>query len=273
MPFPKDRRGLELEVHRCEVLLQETVHPRDVAVFRKRGIAVWELGENLFRLGRHEESAERLEEAVSVLRDVPSLGWLVVHALIRRSNALSALGRNQESLDILDRAIELGDTAPHVPDMIPLAMGLRMFLLEMLGREDDAYGAAKSLIDEVEPGETQKQKSLVASALVVQGTVELARGRHGQALAIFDEALVRCSNGQEGTDFEGPLAEAMLGKALVLEEAGRTQEAIDTYDKAFRQLAYASDPAAREAIAKARKRRASLVAHTGRRGLRRRLHR
>ena len=251
-----------------EAVLARTADAVDASSVRERGLALWSLGDLLYKAGRYGDSVERLGQASSTLSQFSDLPVAVVSTRVRRAHALLALHRDGEALEMLDRAIDSGETVPELPDLMPSAFALRMFVLQKMGRQDEAYAAADSLISEFGPGETQEQRRFVVEALIVQGNVRLLRGDRKLALVAYDEALTRSAQ-EEYDALHDRLVEALLNKAVVLEQEGQTEEALAANEAVLAELQRGPGPKGRDAYAEAWSGRLRLI--TG--GKRRRIYR
>jgi tetratricopeptide (TPR) repeat protein len=263
----RDGAALRRAVRVNERLVRQLAFARDDASVRRRGRALWESGLDLKKLGRFAQAAQRFEEAEAVLRRFSSQRDLAVNVAIQRATALIALERLEEALEVLSRVVDevgVGGTLPNltarVPEMvdvIPVAVGLWLFLLEHLGRMDEAASAADAVIFALDPGATAMQRSVVADAFRLRGVAARARGDRAQAFAALQAAIELCDGGD--LELLKTCARAMTERAVVLGEAGRTQEALAACDEMLARFGTVSDEIVQEAVATVRKARAALT--------------
>jgi tetratricopeptide (TPR) repeat protein len=223
-----DRAGLRREVEDAQRRIRQLAGATDARSVRDRGLAFWDLGSSLKRLGRHEAALAQLREAEAAFRELDSGHDLAVSVRIERARVLFSLERYSEARVILEslfaeldvgRAVISATFDPDTVDLIAIALNMWLYVLENLGCAVDAGIAADKVISSLSPGVTPAERTAVGDAFFFRGVAMRQRGESDQALAAFRGALIGAR--------EPTAARAMLEQASLLAEIGRTNEALD----------------------------------------------
>jgi tetratricopeptide (TPR) repeat protein len=237
MGFPQTHDELERDIARQTRIVLETADADDERALRRRGDALWLLGEDLFRLGRFEESVPICDEAAETLWPFVDERHSAVHARWRQATTLTVLGRCLEALTVVERLVkDIGPDwkAPSLPDLMPLVLGLWVGLLEEVDRQGEVESRADQVIALLEDGNTPGQKMVLARVLLAKAAAVEDRGDTNCALAVLDDVIVRASaevSGDLAGEFRSLLVAAMVKRGLVLELAGRSDQALSAFDE------------------------------------------
>ena len=87
-----------------------------------------------------------------------------------------------------------------------------------------------------------------ASRLIREGAEFWQKGRHKEALLLFDTIIERFADSQEAA-LQVVVAGALLGKGMVLGSLGRSEEALSVYDSVLERFAEREEEALQEAVA------------------------
>jgi len=239
MGFPETNDGLEQQVREKRAFLSETAGVSDEPTARKRGDALWMLGEDLFRLGRFEEAAVRFDEAASTLWKFEDERGTFVDARMRQGLALASLGRDLDALDVLDGLVgEIGIewSDPKNPDTMALVLGLWLGLLRERGVVDKVDEVADVVLGWDRSQTTLMQRLTLAIALSGKAWVEMLHSRAAEALVFLDELIQLCAEeegGKYGERFLEHLVSGLVARAYALEQSGQAEAAIAGYEAAL----------------------------------------
>lgn len=268
MPFAKDQAGLRREVRENEAILRETPHALDETTARIRGIALYQLGAALLRLEHSQEAEKRFAETAETLWSVPSLRGLAVTARVRQAGVLMMASRYEEALAITDEVISIEGLLPaptglNPDDFVVLGYTSKMAILEELDRLEDASAVATALIIRFDGADTPRQRGAVAGAFLARGRFAHKRGDLDASLQILDEAIARTASVDDKEALRVQ-AKALVERGAVLEEVGRTSEALASYDEAASMRSVATeDRAVKQAVKEALDRKARLSSGHG----------
>lgn len=217
---------------------------RDDAAVNRLGRALNVHSANLGRIGRHEESLERLTESVAVMRrlaaDHPeAFEAQLAASLNAQALALAELGRRRESLAAVQEAVEIYLRQPDT-DRAALASALNNYSarLAATGQREEALQAiarAVAIHRDLEAGDPGKHLPALAANLHNHSLRLAEAGRTGEGAAAAMEAVrIRRELAAAVPDAYGAgLAGALANLAVRLGELGRWAEAVSANEEAI----------------------------------------
>jgi tetratricopeptide (TPR) repeat protein len=290
-----DSAELRRRVRETETLVGGLASTRDDASVRKRGRLLWRLSGDLTKLGRTAERERRLGEAARLyreaeqrLREATEILWrfrserrAAIGATVEHGAMLVRLERWEEAVEVLGRVIDevgmrgtpaggLGPGSESTVEVMAIATEMWLVALDRLRRWDETETGAKAVVAALGiPGGSEKQREAVAQAVLLLAGVALARGDQAAALSVWEQVIDRC-DGETGIGFTVMAAQAMGGRAKLLGELGRVDEALALCDEGLRRFGSVADRSVMDIVALIRKVQVDLLDHRTPAGARRR---
>ncbi len=243
MAFPTDVGGLQRRLDEQRAILAGTAGAIDERTVRKRGDALWTMGEDLLRLGQLEEGADRLGEAAATLWPFEQDRGLAVLACSRQATALMNLDRDDDAYEALKGAIEkigLEWSDPHVPDLMPLALADWLDLLH--GKAYSGESLTETAVEVADvvlrryAGDTPTQRIAIGRALRWKAVSAIMQADWPETLVFCDDVIRRCpveeDDAVRGSSVEMWLS-ALTTRGFVLEQLARRDEALASYEEAL----------------------------------------
>ena len=246
----KDRAGLEAIVASERAVLDGLPlgDVEDVSLIR--GVALWRIGEALFRLGRMEDAANELEEAARFLTFVPGFEREVLRACAVRLAALLVLKRYEE---VIDASADVIARSTALESVYHLKVGLinRALALKAVGRWYDASTAASELLAAIGDDPPLDERSLMARGLLIQAGAARRSGHPELGVPLAEKAIAAAADAEN----RDALHDAMRERAEDLYHAGRLAAAGQAYRDVEAEFRNGPEEFAKEAVAFARARR------------------
>jgi tetratricopeptide (TPR) repeat protein len=234
----------------AEALLQQWPPSDDPLTDVERGLALWKIGEALFRSRRMQEAADRLDEAERTLSRVPELGIARAAGLSTRAGALAVLKRYREARDVATHAIQLAAKVELKPALLA-GWSARALSAKALGEWREASFAADGLLTAIGDDPPAKHRSSVTRALLTKAWAARMAGQPEIGLALVEQAITRAHE----DDARELLCEILGERAELLYSAGHRAAAITAYEELIAGYGDSSEDYAREAVIVAHGRR------------------
>src|SRR5579863_9891993 len=248
MSVPADRGAIEGQINEQRAIVMQTAGATDETSVRKRGHALWKLGQDLLQIGCYDEAAARLGEAAESLWTFTEWRSTAVLARAQQATALEAGGRDQEAFDLMSDLIEeigLDWNEPESPHVMAFVLAQWVGYLPAMDRAEQVEEVADVILERFPTDSTDWQRLAVGRALRQKAISRVMEGDWGDALALLDELVERCPEEQNDAYRDESLmllVASLTMRGFVLEQLGRTGEAMGSYDDAIRIGANATDP-------------------------------
>ncbi len=162
------------------------------------------IGNVLDKLGKHDEAVEYHERAIKISPDMDYYHYALGHALAK-------IGKMEEGLEEVNISLDLNSNYEK-------ALFVKADILRMLGRVDECL----ETIDEI-----LKINLHFAEAWKMRGRILEEYDKYEESRLSYEEALKAYEkNFKRFNDIS-----SLLSKGALLEEVGRLEEALETYDK------------------------------------------
>jgi tetratricopeptide (TPR) repeat protein len=218
--FSSDVRALERVVAHERAVLSEAPATRSDASDEQRAIALWRLGEALYRLRRLSEAIEPLEAAERAAELLEGKDKLWARSRSVRVGSLLGLERWEEAVELSAELVRVGRSL-NAPHFVRAGLHLRAAGLKATGRWQEAAEAAASLRASLPAELTRTAKDQLTSALLVQAWAAQQAGDPSSGLPFAEEALALLAE----TDDREALSRALTQRAELLRAAGNVAEA------------------------------------------------
>lgn len=254
MTSPDDMSAIEKHLDDQRAIVIETVGATDEQTVRRRGDALWRVGEDLFQLERYDEAAVRLGEAAEVLWPFEAERSTAVFARARQATALEVLGRDQDAFEVMaDLVGEIGldwDDRGH-PHVMALVLAQWVEYLPAMGLAEQVPEVADAVLQRFPADREPWERMAVGRALRQKAIFKVMEGNWTDALVVLDELVRRCPVEQQDAYRDESVTRLVAGltiRGFVLEQLGRPLTAISFYDEALRIGANATAPGLREML-------------------------
>jgi len=195
----------------------------DIDEDERRAVALWRLGNALFKLRRFAEAVEPLEEAERAAALIPGWDSIVVGARLIRAGAFLGLERWAEAVDLTDDLVEVQEWL-YDPVYLQTGLHTRIVALKALGRWQEADAGAAALRKSLPEEQTPRTRQHLREALEIQAQAAQRAGNPELGLPLIDQAVALTV---EDEDRE-PLSRGLRLRAELLYATGRNAEARET---------------------------------------------
>ncbi len=215
----------------------------------------------------HLDELARLERVVTEndAQDSPDAAWRAAQAVFEQAELVEPCEGVDAALRLYGEVVRRleGHREPGPRELLICAMNNIATILHEQGRDQESRSVAAALV-----GAHFDDPPPPALAVVLDGALLLAdlladAGEHDAALDLLERVSGR-ARAVDGTGDRLTAAAAASSTARVLDDAGRSEQALQKYEEVVLELGAASDPILRQILARTMARRASLLNREGR---------
>jgi tetratricopeptide (TPR) repeat protein len=249
----KDPGVLARVVERERAVLHELPREGSLETEQARGLALFRMGEALFRLRQLRDAAQVLADADRVIAALSAHPGALARVKSLRIGTLLSLKNYDDVPQLADQLIRFGEELQQ-PMYVLLGWDARAIAMNQLGRWKEATEAASALIEALPTEPSPKEFGLKRAALMTLAAAAGATGDPDKGLLLVQDALVIAVEEEDRVH----LYEALRQRAELLYSAGRADEAREVYAEVIRLFRGSSEDFAEEAVGWAQGRRVGM---------------